>query len=251
MQSCSITKELQIVRGGLDDYKKLARYHYRDNHMGVFAAIFALKPTRASARRLGTDVAGVIVYVMPSIGLELRNIATSNFFVGFDKATRLKLINKNIRCISRVIIEPRFRSLGLASKLVRETMPKLNVPLIEAMAVMGIVNPFFEKSGMTAYTARASRQCVQMLEAFSVAGIEKEELAYPQKVQHKLDCLPQNKGEFIKSQVKHFIASYGKRRDMPAGLERTEFILSKLTARPTYYIWFNSGGTISTNQGGS
>jgi hypothetical protein len=26
---------------------------------------------------------------------------------------------------------------------------------------------------------------------------------------------------------------------MPPGLERTRYILAALTARPTYYIWFN------------
>jgi len=232
MHGCSVYKKLKIVAGSLDDYKSLAQYHYRNSRLGPFKAIFALKLH-------GEKTIGVIVYVMPTPGLELRNIATGNIFVGFDRATQLALINKNIRRISRVIIEPRFRSLGLASRLVRETMPKLNVPIIEAMAVMGRVNPFFERAGMKAYTAKMPARCVQLIEAFSVVGIEKHELINAQQVQHKIDELSAGKAKFIEHQIQYFLRSYGKRRNMLHGLERTRFILSKLTERPVYYIWFN------------
>ena len=134
---------------------------------------------------------------MPTPGLELRNIATANLFAGLDRRTQLALLNKNIRRISRVIIEPRFRGLGLASRLVRETMPQMNVPIIEAMAVMGLVNPFFEKAGMKAFTAKMPARCVQLAEALSMVAIEKQELIDPQKVQRKLDSLPRAEAEFI------------------------------------------------------
>ncbi|MFQ6034389.1 MAG: hypothetical protein ACE5NM_00890 [Sedimentisphaerales bacterium] len=232
MRSCSVCKKLEIVAGSVDDYKALAHYHYRDSHLGPFQAIFALKLH-------GKKAVGVIVYTMPTPALELRNIATNNLFVGFDRATQLALINKNIRCISRVIIEPRFRSLGLASRLVRETMPQLHVPIIEAMAVMGRVNPFFERAGMKPYSARMPVRCVQLIEAFSMVGIEKQELIDAQQVQRKLQQLRWPKADFIEQQLQRFLQSYGKRRHMPPGLQRTRFILSKLTVRPVYYIWFN------------
>jgi len=239
MKECSICKKLRIVVGDLDDYKALSHYHYRDRRIGPYAAIFTLKPDRTSALRPDKKTVGVIVYTMPTPGLQLRNIATDNLFVGFDKGTQLALVNKNIRSISRVIIEPRFRSLGLASRLVRETMAKMDVPIIEAMAVMGLVNPFFEKAGMTTFTAKMPARCIQLLEAFSMAGIEKEELIDPREVQYKLDRLGPDEAEFIELQINRFLQSYGKRRYMSAGVERTGFVLSKLTARPVYYIWFN------------
>jgi len=239
MRRCSVTRKLRIVRGSLEDYKELAHYHYRNSRLGPFAAIFALKGDSVLAARAGTKAIGVIVYTMPSPGLELRNIATDNLFAGFDRATHLALVNKNIRCIGRVILEPRFRGLSLASRLVRETMPQMNVPIIEAMAVMGLVNPFFERAGMTAYTARMPARCVQLTEALSTVGIEKGELLEPQKVQQKIEQLQGTEAGFIEHQIKTFLQSYGKSRNSRAGLERTRFVLSKLTERPVYYIWFN------------
>jgi hypothetical protein len=253
MRSCSVCKKLRIVRGCLDDYKQLAHYHYRDSRLGPFAAIFNLKPAPELAETLQTKTVGVIVYTMPSPSLELRNIATNNFFVGFQKSTQLALINKNIRCISRVIIDPRFRGLGLASRLVRQTMPEMNVPVIEAMAVMGLVNPFFEKAGMKAYTAKMSARFNQLIEALSMVGIEEgshapacaggsgadHQLIDAEKVQRKLERLPSPEAEFIEFEIRRFLQGYGKHRNSQPGLERTRYMLSKLTLRPVYYIWFN------------
>jgi hypothetical protein len=231
IRSCSVCRKLQIVRGCPDDYKQLAHYHYRDSRLTAYAAIFAM--------RFGDETIGVIVYAMPSAGLELRNIATDNLFAGFDKRTQLALINKNIRRISRVIIEPRFRSLGLASRLVRETMPQMNVPIVEAIAVMGLINPFFEKAGMKAYRAKIPSRYVQFGEALSMVGIEKDLLNDPQKAQQRLNQLRGAEAEFIKLQIRKFLKSCGNKRQMQPGLERTIYMLSKLTLHPVYYIWFN------------
>ena len=60
-----------------------------------------------------------------------------------------------------------------------------------------------------------------------------------EQVQQKLERLGDCDARFIEQQVQHFLKSHGRRRDMPHGLERTRYILTKLTARPVYYIWFN------------
>lgn len=239
MRRCSLCKDLEIVPGGIEDYKKLAYYHYRQGQLGPVAGIFALRPRALLASRLEIDVVGVIAYTMPGPGLELRRVATGGVFSGFDRSTALALINKNIRRIARVIIEPRFRGLGLASRLVAETMPQMNIPIIESLAVMGLVNPFFEKAGMKAYTAEMPERCVRMVEAMSFVGIEDDELIDPRRVHSKFENLDINGGRFIEREISLFLQSYGSRRRMSPGLNRTRYVLSKLTDRPAYFIWFN------------
>ena len=191
-------------------------------------------------RRAGCKTpVGVIVYSNAPVVLELRNIATGNVFAGLDRSTQLELFNTNIRRISRVIIEPRFRNVGLASRLVRETMPLINVPIVEALAVMGWVNPFFEKAGMKAYTSKPAAVSVQFVEALSMVGIEADELIDPRQVHQKIQRLSAHKARFIERQIRHFLKSHGRRRDMSPGLERTRYFLTKLTVRPVYYIWFH------------
>jgi len=233
MQSCSVCENLQVVSGCLEDYKRLANYHYHGGHPGPASAIFVL------SRPDGETPVGVIVYSNAPLVLELRNVATNHIFAGLDRSTQLGLINTNIRRISRVIIEPRFRGLSLACRLVRETMPLVNVPIVEALAVMGWVNPFFEKAGMKAYKAKPSAASVQFIEALSIIGIEQAELIDPEQMQHKFENLGDSEALFIEHQIRHFLKSHGRRRNMPPGIERTRYILTKLTARPVYYIWFN------------
>jgi hypothetical protein len=235
--SCSVTENLKIVEGTRADYETLSHYHYREHRLGPCSAIFALKGSFRTAEKLET--AGVIVYSMPAAGAQMRTVATGGLFTGLDRTTRLKLINKNIRTISRVIIEPRFRSLGLASRLVKETMPLMNVPIIEALAVMGRISPFFEKAGMTSFDPPASAGCVRLIEAFGTVGVDERDLIDPQLVQQKLDELHRPAADFIERESSRFIQGYGQRRLMPPGIERTRFIAGKLTDRPVYYLWTN------------
>jgi hypothetical protein len=241
METCTVTKNLEIVPGTRADYESLSHYHYRESHLGPCAAIFAMKGKFRTATKLET--VGVIVYSMPTAGAQMRNIATGGVFAGLDKGTQLKLINKNIRTISRVIIEPRFRSLGLAVRLVKETMPVMDVPFVEALAVMGRANPFFEKAGMTRYDAPPSANCVRLIEAFSAVGIDEQDLIDPAVIQRGLDKLrTEDRGQradLIEYEMTRFLQGYGQRRLMQPGSERTRFILSKLTDRPVYYMWRN------------
>jgi hypothetical protein len=170
----------------------------------------------------------------------LRNAATGGVFSGFgDNRLQLQMVNKYVRCISRVIIEPRYRGLGLASRLVAETMPRLGAAVIEAMSVMGAVHPFFEKAGMKRYEAKPAASSVQLIEALEMVGIDEHEFVDAQCVQDKLDGLSSCEADFIERQIAGFLQHYGKRRRMVGGIERTRYVLGKLNPRAVYYIWFN------------
>ncbi len=266
---CTLLKDIEIVPGKRKDYEELSRYHYRAERLGPYAGIYiartgtdlntrhGLTQTIDAKTRTHADdntdvhrVCGVIVYSMPTAGAQMRNAATGGLFIGMDRITQIKLINKNFRTISRVIIEPRFRSIGLAAMLVSQTMPLINVPFIEALAVMGLANPFFEKAGMTRYDAPVSLSSLRLIEAFGSIGIDEDDLIDAEVVLQKLVILTAEHAEsaekkrgdkicFIEDEIKRFIKSYGRRRNMEAGIERTRFILSKLAYRPVYYLWRN------------
>jgi len=239
MGGCSVAKKIEIVKGGRDDYESLARYHYRGERLGAFASIYALRADRFLKAKSGIATVGVIVYTMPAVAVAMRNVALGGVLGGLDRGTRLDVINKNIRCVSRVIIEPRFRGLGLAVQLVSETIRLMNMPVIEALAVMGKVNPFFAKAGMRAYEGPEPLRCVQLVEAFSMVGVERQEFIEPVSVYAKLEGLDKRKRSFIEKQIGEFLQSYGKRKYMSDSAERIRYVLSRLTERPVYYIWRN------------
>lgn len=238
MHTCSIMRSLELVPGDMSDYAQLAWHHYRQERPVAVKAVYALRPAKPLGS-FGRRPAGVIVYTMPNPRVELRTVATGGRFAGLDRQTALSLLNRSVRCIARVIVEPRLRGVGLATRLVRETMPMMNVPIVEALGVMPLVNPFLERAGMKVFEPRAPVEHVTLIEAFSAVDVEESELVSPQAVQDRLDRLTGLQAAFIERHIAEFLKSHGTRRTMPPGLERTRYLLGKLTHRPSYYIWFN------------
>lgn len=60
----------------------------------------------------------------------------------------MRQLQHDISIISRIVIHPKYRSIGLGEKLVRDTLLFAGTPCVEAVAVMAKYNPFFEKAGM-------------------------------------------------------------------------------------------------------
>jgi hypothetical protein len=238
MRTCSIHRELEIVPGDMSDYGRLAAYHYRDSRPVAVKAIYAIRP-KHSLGALGRRPFGVIVYTMPNPRVELRTLATGGAFRGLDRQTELELLNRYVRCIARVVVAPQVRGIGLAVRLVRETMPRLNVPIIEALGVMPLVNPFLERAGLRSFAPRVPVAHVELLEALSLVGIEEDDLIDPEAVQQRLGDLAGPARDFLEARVQRFLQSHGSRRTLPAGIVRTRYILGKLTHRPAYYIWRN------------
>ena len=56
---------------------------------------------------------------------------------------------------------------------------------------------------------------------------------------HISSRLGDSAAQFLELEIRRFLQSYSRRRDMPPGLDRTKYVLSKLTTRPVYYVWFN------------
>jgi len=130
---CSVTRDMAVEEATADDYRELAYLHYRGQ--GVVAPIKFFKLTR------GGELAGVIAYKYGPATLGGRIQA-----VGYRP--RLEELNRDWALISRVVVHPKYRSVGLGARLVRETLPLVGRRHVELVAVMAQYNPFAEKAGM-------------------------------------------------------------------------------------------------------
>ena len=130
-KECSLTKEMCVEEGGFGDYKRLSVFHYRSSRCPPPRKIFVL--------RRGDELCGVIVYSFPSP-------------VAFGRSRVWKgsfgELQRDVSVVSRVVVHPKYRSIGLGVKLVRETLARAGTPCVEALAVMAKYNPFFERAGM-------------------------------------------------------------------------------------------------------
>jgi ABC-type ATPase with predicted acetyltransferase domain len=131
-RECSLMKEMEIEPGILDDWRKLSGFHYRSHRCSPTRQIFCI-------RRRG-ELCGVIVYAYPPMTCFGRNLVLPKMAP--------KELNRKVSIISRVVIHPQYRSIGLGAKLIRETLTRAGTPYVEMVAVMAKYNPFAEKAGM-------------------------------------------------------------------------------------------------------
>ena len=131
-KECSLTKEMRIEAGSMEDWRRLAGFHYRSHRVAGPRKVFRLMR--------GDELCGVIVYAYPPPTCFGRSLV-------LPKMTPREL-NRALSTISRVVIHPKYRSIGLGARLIRETLPLAVTPYVETVAVMARYNPFFERAGM-------------------------------------------------------------------------------------------------------
>jgi GNAT superfamily N-acetyltransferase len=143
---CSVCENVLVEKGSVEDYEKLKRFHYKgraDKGSGGFNV-------RDCFRLLFGDVLiGVIVFCSSYLNLKPRNMVFGERYVYTSSDLhKAHLINEEIARISRVVIHPKFRGIGLGELLVKETLPKVDAKVVEVLAVMARYNPFFERAGL-------------------------------------------------------------------------------------------------------
>jgi tRNA(Met) C34 N-acetyltransferase TmcA len=90
----------------------------------------------------------------------------------------LQQLQRQISIISRVVVHPKYRSIGLGAKLVSETLAQAGTPCVEAVAVMAKYNPFFEKAGMQRIAeSKPSQHVTSALERLGGLGFDSALLA--------------------------------------------------------------------------
>jgi GNAT superfamily N-acetyltransferase len=135
--------ELRLTRGTPQDYRALERFHYRPKSPATWAGVWVVHYDDGCS---ASQAIAVAVLSYPTVNSAARDRALG---IGrWSPRRKLAFVNQNVRTISRVVVHPQFRTLGLASRLVRQICCEAPTRYIEAFAVMGRVHPFFEKGGM-------------------------------------------------------------------------------------------------------
>ncbi|MGD6810519.1 MAG: hypothetical protein ACQCN3_12540 [Candidatus Bathyarchaeia archaeon] len=129
---CSLTKEMKIEQGTKEDWKKLSVFHYRGHGISIPRKIFRMVR--------GNELCGVIVYTYPPPACYGRRLMLPRMTI--------QEMNQKLSTINRIVIHPKYRTIGLGEKIIRETLPQVGTPNVEMIAVMAKYSPFAEKAGM-------------------------------------------------------------------------------------------------------
>lgn len=240
--------ELPIVHGCRADYLALKAHHYRPGNPMTMMRVLAIRdetPTatdRFLAQPVVPSPVAVLVESLPALSCRLRDEALGGRYGHLRPKSRSALLNQELRCISRVIVDPRYRGLGLAVRLVRHALATATTRYTEAIAVMGRVSPFFERAGMIAYERPALQAEQRALSALRYAGIEPNELSMPARVEARIAALPTTSQCLLTRELHRWYRTAGGRgiskspslADMLAAAQRN------LLASPIYYLQENT-----------
>jgi GNAT superfamily N-acetyltransferase len=267
LRPCSLLAGIAIERGMRDDWLALAPLHYRSHHAGAVTDIFRImyRHTRAQTSPLhgrrtehtppadppavpGASrslLVGVIVYSRAALSLGARDRATGGRYRtgGMGRVAAGYLVNRELRVISRVVIAPNWRGLGLASRLVAETMPQVAAPYVEAMAAMGEMHPMFVRAGMTAYPQPTPPQGQRLVAALDAAGLGRADRRSADVLGRAIDALDPPSRALAMREIERWARSYlgakNHRVNRPDRRRVLELVARHLDARPVYYLWRN------------
>jgi ABC-type lipoprotein export system ATPase subunit/GNAT superfamily N-acetyltransferase len=182
-KECSLVKEMRIEEGTVKNWRQLAHFHYRSHKIAGPRKIFCLKR--------GDELCGVIVYAHPPPTCFGRRLV-------LPKMT-MKELNEKLSIISRVVVHPKYRTIGLGTKLVRETLLLAGTPYVEMPAVMAKYNPFAEKAGMQKIAEQAPpKEALKIVEVLHQLGFNVQLLSSEKYVLSKLHSLSEKEIQSIK-----------------------------------------------------
>jgi GNAT superfamily N-acetyltransferase len=178
-----------IEAGYLSDWRRLSAFHYRSHNVGATREIYRL--------RRGVELCGVIVYCYPPPACSGRRLVLPKM--------SLKGLNVGLSTISRIVIHPKYRSIGLGAKLIRETLPRVGTPCVEMIAVMAKYNPFAEKAGMKkVLEQKPSREVLRVADVLASLGFDLKLLGSQKHVAETLGLLSlEQLGELKEAFIKH------------------------------------------------
>jgi GNAT superfamily N-acetyltransferase len=159
-----IPGRLILKPGARADYKALERFHYLAGPPATWAQIWTIyhqscihtsSDLRKSAQICAicghsapptpTPIA-IAVLSYPCLNSHARERALN--LSGLNPRRRQRFINQNIRTISRLIVHPTYRGLGLASTLINRILNNCPTRYTEALATMAKAHPLFKNAGM-------------------------------------------------------------------------------------------------------
>lgn len=171
---CSLTREMKVEEGNRQDWQKLCSFHYRGHKTSVVRKFFRL--TR------GMELCGVIVYTYPPPACFGRRMVLPRM--------SMKEINQQLSTINRIVIHPKYRTIGLGAKLIRESLPLVGTDFVELIAVMAKYSPFAEKAGMKRIIQQTEvKSVIKISQTLSSLGFDVQLLGSQHYVKLKLDAL--------------------------------------------------------------
>lgn len=218
-------------------FLRLAHYHPVKQAAPIFKYIYGLFPKPPWSKVHPHPVA-VIVYAPPVPSLRARARALRGQ-INFprDRKQNLRLVNANILYISKLIVDPRYHNLGLATWLLKETIALQHVPYIESLTPIDYTNKIFAHCGFTTLYNPAPPYYARLVTALTAAGVGAALYDHPHQVNLRIERMPAEQKAIVLYEMQRFANHFKSHGSGPHSLERTAYILGKLSYPQAYHLY--------------
>jgi energy-coupling factor transporter ATP-binding protein EcfA2 len=240
--SRDVADEIEIARGCLRDYARFERWHYLGpGRPGPTSDVFV-------AMHEGRAV-GIALFGYPHLLIAARSQAMPQFAPASVLNEGAAGLNRDVRLLQRVVVDPRFRGIGVSRRLIRHGLENVNARYVECIAQMGEFSDFLLAAGFERAGEVAPPATVRSLLKFVVEhGIELDQLLQPRDRRACLKNLPEAQAARL-LRLLHAVArsriqtGFGSlRRSRRAVCEPLlRKALARLHARPSYFLWTRRG----------
>ena len=236
---------LVLERGSMSDYDALGAHHYLGGRPATVSRVWVLRRGGVSVvgRFLGRgcggadrEVVGVLVESNPCLHSRVRDVVFGGRYAGLGARQRGLALYREVRCISRVVVEPRWRGLGLAVRLVGHALAAAETRYVEASAAMGRVHPFFERAGMVRCGSLERGADARLRAALGRVGVGEGELADAGGVVRLIEGLGGAERYWVGLELRRWCR--GRGLGVGGGLEgMLRAVRGGLGFEPVYYVW--------------
>jgi GNAT superfamily N-acetyltransferase len=187
---------------------------------------------------------GIALFGYPHLLLAARARALPQFSVARIKAAGAAGLNRDVRLLQRVVVDPRFRGVGISRLLIRHGLSHVDAPWVECVAQMGEFSDFLLDAGFVPAGEVAPPLSVRVLTRFAGRhGIDLRLLVEPRSRRALLNTLPakvaasltRKLASVARSRIQTGFGSMRGRREFTQPLLRKA--LARLGARPAYFLW--------------
>lgn len=186
---CSIMKNIVFEKGAIEDYEELEEFHYRGSikgYMDVFRLVYVGEKRKVL-------VAVAVISPISVLHLSARFTVAKKYNISISE------IPKQFRTIVRVVIHPGFRSIGLASYLLKKIVEYYknskdrNFRFLEIFGVMLSFSRFPEKAGFTEvkYESDSYNDFMKLYKKLIDLGFKDEYILSYEKFELYFDSLTQ------------------------------------------------------------
>jgi hypothetical protein len=124
------------------------------------------------------------------------------------KFGNMKELNEKLARVSRVVVHPKYRTIGSSVKLLRESLPICGRKYVEMIAVMARYNQFAEHAGMTRIgESKPDKSILEAIEKLEQLGFTAYLLAVAEYNKQKID----GKVKQVKEILSSFSYPYNRR----------------------------------------